>query len=151
MAFRRNHFPSKQKPDTIRDIYNPLKLGPSARYRHVSRYAKVKQVSTKHDMHPNRFIPQAFEKTRCRSYHETVNRRFIPESSRDSYHQVTSTSANRLDIIAADYYNDPTLWWVIAEANSKYRFDPYNIPVGVTLRIPCMETLYKSGGVLDGR
>lgn len=35
----------------------------------------------------------------------------------DSYHIVTRDEVGRLDLIAYKYYNDSTLWWVIADAN----------------------------------
>lgn len=150
MKYRINHFPSKQKPDAVRDVYIPLQYEDAAKYRELSRYAKIRQISTKHNLHPNKFIPQAFEKTRCRQYHETVPRRFIEITSSDKYHMVTSKTANRLDIIALEYYNDSTLWWVIADANPSLRFNPYHVPVGMSVRIPSISTLYKSGGVLHG-
>ncbi len=51
----------------------------------------------------------------------------------DLIHQVDAT--DRMDRIAAKYYRDPGLWWVIALANGKRNF-PYDLEVGELLRIP---------------
>ena len=39
----------------------------------------------------------------------------IPKSSSDIY--IMARKGDRLDLLANSYYNDPTLWWVIAQAN----------------------------------
>ena len=150
MAFKINHFPSKQKPDPVRTVYTPLEMHPPRVYSTTSRYSNVRLVRTKHNLHPNPFVPQSFENTRSKEYHETVNRRIIPQSIEDKFYIVTDITANRLDMIAQIYYNNPNLWWVIAEANPELRFNPYNVPRGTSVRIPSTTTLYKSGGVLDG-
>lgn len=41
----------------------------------------------------------------------------------------------RLDTLASEFYNDPELGWVIANANPEL-FYPDEIPVGTVLRIP---------------
>lgn len=33
------------------------------------------------------------------------------------YHTVSEHEIGRLDLVAYDYYGDPLLWWVIADAN----------------------------------
>lgn len=57
----------------------------------------------------------------------------IPLSDSDLY--VVSTEGDYLDILAFKYYNDPTLWWVIALANNigKGRM---SVEPGLQLRIP---------------
>lgn len=47
---------------------------------------------------------------------------------------------DRLDLLAAQYYGDPELWWVLAEANPEV-FYPEDIPPGTSLRIPSAPTL----------
>lgn len=65
----------------------------------------------------------------------------------DIVHTVTVGESLRLDILAQKYYNNPLLWWVIAQANDIY--DPIQgVPAGTKLRIPSMEVLYSEGGVL---
>ena len=57
----------------------------------------------------------------------------IPESSEDIY--VISTGGDRYDTLANQFYNDPSLWWVIAAANTSTR-DNLIVKPGVQLRIP---------------
>jgi nucleoid-associated protein YgaU len=58
----------------------------------------------------------------------------IPLSETDVY--VITTIGDRLDNIAYSYYNDSTLWWVIAAANNNATNGAlYPIP-GTQLRIP---------------
>lgn len=81
-------------------------------------------------------------------YHETWIQKLIDTSSDDSYHTVTTEDANRLDMIAVQYYGTARYWWVIALAN--YLIDPFDVPVGSYLRIPPLISLYNEGGVLSG-
>ena len=46
----------------------------------------------------------------------------------------------RLDLLAARYFGDPDLWWVIAEANPEV-FYPEDIEPGTSLRIPSAPAL----------
>jgi nucleoid-associated protein YgaU len=56
----------------------------------------------------------------------------IPLDSSDTY--IIVTSADFLDSLANKFYQDPTLWWVIAQANGlKGTLKP---KVGSQLRIP---------------
>ena len=58
----------------------------------------------------------------------------IPLSESDVY--VITTVGDRLDSLAYSYYNDSTLWWVIAMANNNATNGAlYPIP-GTQLRIP---------------
>lgn len=71
----------------------------------------------------------------------------IPVSENDIYHRVASHESTRLDIIAHQYYKNPLLWWVIAQANNLY--DPFSpINPGTIIRIPSIETLYGNRGIL---
>lgn len=71
----------------------------------------------------------------------------IPRSSNDTYHRLQSHEVNRLDLLAHQYYKNPLLWWVIAQANDIY--DPYaHMEVGTLIRIPAIETLYGNNGIL---
>lgn len=47
----------------------------------------------------------------------------------------TTGYGERLDLLAARFYDDPELSWVIANANPEV-FYPDQIPVGTVLRIP---------------
>lgn len=57
----------------------------------------------------------------------------IPPSSSDL--TVVSNEGDFLDTLAYKYYGDPTLFWIIANANNlgKGRF---SVPAGLSLRIP---------------
>ena len=55
----------------------------------------------------------------------------IPESNDDIY--VITQYGDRLDLLANQFYNDPTLWWYIAKAND---LKTMVVPVGTSLRIP---------------
>jgi len=53
----------------------------------------------------------------------------------DRFHVVTD--GDRIDLLAAHYLGDPTLWWIICDWND-IGF-PLDLPVGDTLRIPSFE------------
>ena len=150
MRYKINMFPSKEKPDPVRTVYDDVEYLNPAVYRHRCRYGALKLVRAHKSMHPNEFVPQSFQNTRAKTYHATCGRRNIPVSDIDSYHIVNQNTENRLDRIAYMYYNDFSLWWVIADANPEIRFDPFNVPRGMSLRIPHISTLY-SGGILNVR
>jgi hypothetical protein len=57
----------------------------------------------------------------------------IPVSDTDYY--VITTLGDRLDLLAYDFYQDSSLWWVIASANALPGDSVYP-PVGMQLRIP---------------
>lgn len=50
-----------------------------------------------------------------------------------TYHLVIAT--DRLDLLAQQYYGDPTLWWNIADANPEI-LDWTVLTPGQTIRIP---------------
>jgi hypothetical protein len=67
----------------------------------------------------------------------------IPLSDNDVY--VYSTQGDRFDILAAQYYSDQSLWWIISIANTAVAGTslpsdlPQNsliIPEGIQIRIP---------------
>ena len=71
----------------------------------------------------------------------------IPTNPSDIYHRVKSNEVSRLDILAHQYYKNPLLWWVIAQANGIS--DPFRlIESGTLVRIPTIETLYGTNGIL---
>ena len=57
----------------------------------------------------------------------------IPLSDQDYY--VISTGGDRYDTLAQQFYNDHTLWWIIAMVNNSERASLIVEP-GVQLRIP---------------
>jgi hypothetical protein len=66
-------------------------------------------------------------------YYQTNIYPEIPPVNSDYY--VVTTAGDRLDLIAYDFYQDVSLWWVIASANS-LPGDSIYPPIGVQLRIP---------------
>ena len=53
----------------------------------------------------------------------------------NSDYYVITTVNDRLDLIALDFYQDSSLWWVIASANA-LPGDSIYPPIGIQLRIP---------------
>lgn len=66
-------------------------------------------------------------------YYATRRYPEIPRSNNDIY--VITTIGDRYDLLANQYYKDPSLWWVISSANPEY-IGSMNPPLGVQLRIP---------------
>jgi hypothetical protein len=57
----------------------------------------------------------------------------IPLSDDDIY--VATEMGDRLDTLAFQFYNDSTLWWIIASANNIHNA-PFAFEDGTILRIP---------------
>ena len=57
----------------------------------------------------------------------------IPLRDDDVY--VASETGDRLDTLAYEYYNDASLWWIIAAANNIHDA-PFGLADGTILRIP---------------
>jgi len=57
----------------------------------------------------------------------------IPPSPNDIY--VITTAGDRYDTLALNYYDDSTLWWIIAGANNRNK-DSLSVKPGVQMRIP---------------
>ena len=59
----------------------------------------------------------------------------IPITSDDLY--VITTSGDRLDLLANEYYQDIGLWWIISTANPDViRRDSFGLKPGIEIRIP---------------
>lgn len=58
----------------------------------------------------------------------------IPLSENDIW--VITTSGDRYDTLAQQYYGDKSLWWVISTANSSFSQNSLFPPLGSQLRIP---------------
>ena len=62
----------------------------------------------------------------------------IPLSADDLY--VITTTGDRLDLLANQFYNDIRLWWIIAAANPNIiRRDSFALAPNIELRIPSSE------------
>ncbi len=58
----------------------------------------------------------------------------ILPSSVDIY--VYTTLGDRYDVLATNYYNDSTLWWIISRANPSQPTDTLHPIAGSQIRIP---------------
>jgi len=57
----------------------------------------------------------------------------VPVNENDIY--VITSAGDRFDVLAQQFYNDSSLWWIIASANNYFR-GSLNITPGIQLRIP---------------
>ena len=57
----------------------------------------------------------------------------IPKSDSDIY--IVTQGGDRLDSIAYQFYENSSLWWIIASANNVHDA-PFALPEGTELRIP---------------
>ena len=68
-------------------------------------------------------------------YYKNLKYPEIPLSSNDLY--VITTSGDRLDSLANEFFNDVDLWWIITIANPDViRRDSFVLTPGVEIRIP---------------
>ena len=58
----------------------------------------------------------------------------IPLSPSDIY--VMTGEGDRLDLLAQQYYNDKSLWWILSIANVGLSQNSLYIPTGTQFRIP---------------
>ena len=80
------------------------------------------------------YIKQRINSDRKR-YYKNLKYPEIPLSFNDTY--VTTTSGDRLDNIANQFYNNVDLWWIITIANPDVvRRDSLHIKPGTEIRIP---------------
>jgi len=84
----------------------------------MSRYQDIRVRKT---FSGNRFYSTSFYPT-------------IPLSSNDIY--VITDDRDRYDLLANQYYNDSSLWWIIASANPLISPTSIFPPVGSQIRIP---------------
>lgn len=73
------------------------------------------------------------DKTTGRRYYKNTLYPQINPKLSDIY--VITNGGDRLDLLANQYYKDPTLWWIIASANNMSKDSIYITP-GTQLRIP---------------
>lgn len=67
-------------------------------------------------------------------FKETVKYPDIPLSFNDIY--AYTDEGDRFDILAQNFYGDPSLWWVISIANPQFDQGSMFPPLGVQIRIP---------------
>jgi len=66
--------------------------------------------------------------------YKTVKYPEIPLNENDMY--VTTVQGDRFDILARQYYQDESMWWIISIANTSLSQNSLIIPEGIQLRIP---------------
>jgi nucleoid-associated protein YgaU len=94
----------------------------------ASRYADIKTIVATPTNNPSLSTP--------RLALATVKYPAVPLSSNDI--QVITTDGDRLDLLANQFYNDSSLWWVISVANPSLKQNSLLPPVGSQLRIPVL-------------
>jgi len=68
------------------------------------------------------------------SYYRTVQYPEVPLSVNDIY--VISADGDRFDLLANQYYGDPSLWWIISIANPNALQNSLYLPLETQIRIP---------------
>jgi hypothetical protein len=84
----------------------------------MSRYQDIKQIKNSEGI----------------TYYRDNKYPIIPLSINDIW--VITTSGDRFDRLAQQYYNDYTLWWVISIANDNLSQNSLYPPGGTQIRIP---------------
>ena len=69
-----------------------------------------------------------------KKYYKNIKYPVIPLDVSDIY--VITDAGDRFDILAKQYYNDSSLWWIISIANPELPQNSYYPPLGYQLRIP---------------
>jgi phage tail protein X len=82
----------------------------------------------------NRYQNIPIEKINKKRVYKTVRYPDVPLSENDIY--VYTVQGDRFDILAQQYYNDSSLWWVISIANDNLSQNSLVIPEGIQIRIP---------------
>ncbi len=77
---------------------------------------------------------ETLQDSKNKRYYGTTKYPEIPLSFSDIY--LYTTQGDRFDLLANQYYNDPTLWWIISSANSGLPQNSYYIPEGQQIRVP---------------
>ena len=69
-----------------------------------------------------------------KTIYRTVKYPEVPLNPNDIY--VIANKGDRFDILADQYYNDSSLWWVISTANNNVVQSSLYLPEGTQIRIP---------------
>lgn len=85
-------------------------------------------------MNRYQYIPVVKQSESSTRYYRDSKYPAIPLSTSDIY--VITVDGDRYDLLANQYYNDSTLWWIISIANSFLPQNSIFIPRGSQIRIP---------------
>ena len=91
----------------------------------IKRYENTRKSKYKSNQHGGKRKNQNFLK------YDTTFYSNVPQSNSDIY--VITQYGDRLDLLASQFYGDPSLWWYIARAND---LNTLIIPENIQLRIP---------------
>jgi len=75
--------------------------------------------------------------------------RMYPKDISDKIYQITAATQYRPDLCARDCYDEPSLWWFLAEVNKLFDIEDWT--VGKTLRVPSMSKIgaaYEEGNII---
>lgn len=66
----------------------------------------------------------------------------LEQIQRDDDTLYVTQPGDKLPVLAYQYYKDVRLWWVIYDVNaSQLLGHPYDVPAGITLRIPSQQAV----------
>ena len=83
----------------------------------------------------NRYQDIPYRKTAAgKRYYKFVKYPSIPRQESDLY--AITVEGDKYDVLANQFYNDSSLWWIISLANANYPQNSLFPPVGVQIRIP---------------
>lgn len=82
----------------------------------------------------NRYQNIPITKINKKRVYQTTRYPEIPLSENDIY--VYTVQGDRFDILAQQYYNNSSLWWIISIANDNLPQNSLIIPEGLQIRIP---------------
>ncbi len=82
----------------------------------------------------NRYQPIPIIKLEGKRAYQNARYPEVPLSDNDIY--VYTVQGDRWDLLANQYYNDSSLWWIISIANSTLNQSSLVIPEGIQIRIP---------------
>jgi hypothetical protein len=82
----------------------------------------------------NRYQNTPQTKYQKKRAYQTTRYPEIPFNVNDIY--VITTDGDRFDLLAQEYYNDSTLWWIISTANRTLSQNSLIPPPGSQIRIP---------------
>lgn len=97
----------------------------------------------------NRYQPIKIEKINSptkvtgKRYYRGTKYPEIPLDQNDTY--VYAEEGDRFDTLASQYYNDPSLWWIISIANNSLKQNSYYLPLNTQIRIPSNIAAIQSG------
>ena len=82
----------------------------------------------------NRYNTVGITKINGKQVYKNIKYPEIPLNENDIY--VYTTLGDRLDILAKQFYQDPSLWWIISITNNNLPQNSLIVTPGLQIRIP---------------